>query len=203
MNRVKLLALCIMGCCLSFPAAAKLYKWVDAQGMTHYGEVIPPEFANNNRSELTPNGREINKREKLTPEQEKAKAEELRRQSAEEEAKLEQKRRDKALLNTFSSVREIDESKMRNLQQIESMINSTNTQLKLTQEKLQDLKAESAARVAAGKNIYPYLRNQMHETQLLLTKQQNDVAKFKAEKASIEARFEADKARYRILTNTQ
>jgi hypothetical protein len=192
-----------MGCCLSFPAAAKLYKWVDAQGMTHYGEVIPPEYANDNRSELTPTGREVNKREKLTPEQEKAKAEELKLQSAKEEAMLEQKRRDRALLNTFSSVSEIDASKMRNLQQIEGMLSSSDTQLKITQKKWQDLQAEAANRISAGKSIYPSLRNEIQETQLLLTKQQNDVVKLKAEKANIEARFEADKARYRILTNTQ
>jgi hypothetical protein len=38
---------------LSLPADAKLFKWVDDQGVTHYGEVIPPEYANKEKDALT------------------------------------------------------------------------------------------------------------------------------------------------------
>ncbi len=31
---------------ISLNAEAKLYKWVDDNGTTHYGETIPPEYAN-------------------------------------------------------------------------------------------------------------------------------------------------------------
>jgi hypothetical protein len=33
-------------------AEAKLYKWVDDNGTTHYGEVIPPEYANKDRDSI-------------------------------------------------------------------------------------------------------------------------------------------------------
>lgn len=200
MNKTKLAFLFLLGCIFSLPAAAKLYKWVDGQGVTHYGEVIPPEFSNNDRSELTPAGREINKREKLTPEQEKAKAEELSKKRVEEEAALEQKRRDKALLNTFSNVGEIEASKVRNLQQIEGMLNSTTMQLKITQKKQQELQLEADAITAAGKKLHPSLRADMKDTQTRLSKLQQDIEKLKADKVSIETHFEADKARYLLLT---
>ncbi len=200
MRKTKWLFLFLFGTLASFPAAAKLYKWVDEQGATHYGEVIPPEYSSNNRSELTPTGREINKREKLTPEQEKAREDEIKQQKAKEEAAVEQKRRDKALLNTFSTVEEIDASKMRNLQQIQDLLNSTSMQLKITQKKWQELQTEASTIKQQGRTLPPSLRADMKDTQMRLTKQQQDIEKFKAEKISIEARFEADKARYRFLT---
>jgi hypothetical protein len=36
----------------SLSAEAKLYKWVDDKGVTHYGEVIPPEYANKEKDTL-------------------------------------------------------------------------------------------------------------------------------------------------------
>ena len=52
MNKLKLLFALITGITLSFPVAAKLYKWVDDNGTTHYGETVPPEYANSNASVL-------------------------------------------------------------------------------------------------------------------------------------------------------
>lgn len=203
MPKMKCSLLLLAGCLLSFPAAAKLYKWVDAQGATHYGEVIPPEFADNNRSELTPTGREINKSEKMTPEQKKAKEQEIKDQNAKEAEALEQKRRDKALLNTFSNVEEIEASKQRNIQQIDGMLRSVVIQLGISQKKMLDLQTESENTKNAGRKIPFSLREEIKSTQLHLEKQQKDIERLKAEKTAIEARFEADKARYRLLTGVQ
>lgn len=200
MYKIKSISLLLLGLSMSFPAAAKLYKWVDENGATHYGEVIPPEYANKNRSELTPAGRVVNKSEVLTPEQIKAKEDAIKKQRADEEALLDQKRRDKALLNTFSNINEIDASKARNLQQIEGMINSTSVQIKINQTKLEGLQVEANNIKAAGKKLPMSLREELKETPLRIAKQQADLERFKAEKISVEARFEADKARYRFLT---
>jgi len=42
-------------------------------GTTHYGETIPPEYANKDRSELDKTGRVIKKDDVLTPEELRAK----------------------------------------------------------------------------------------------------------------------------------
>jgi chromosome segregation ATPase len=199
MNKIKVVTLFLLGFTLSFPAAARLYKWVDEKGVTHYGEVVPPEYANRSRSELTAGGRLVNKNEALTPEQLKAKEEATKKQRSDDEALLDQKRRDKALLNTFSSVDEIEAAKIRNLQQLESMIASTTEQIKITQKTLADLKREANSATAAGKHIPIGVRDELKDVQARLTKQQTDLEQYKAEKQVIENRFEADKARYRYL----
>ncbi len=45
----------------STTAEAKLYKWVDDKGVTHYGEVIPPEYSNKSNALLSDQGRLIKK----------------------------------------------------------------------------------------------------------------------------------------------
>lgn len=203
MHKMKYSFLLLVGCLLSFPAAAKLYKWVDAQGATHYGEVIPPEYADNNRSELSPTGREINKSEKMTPEQKKAKDQEIKEQNAKQAEALEQKRRDKALLNTFSNVEEIEASKQRNVQQVEGVLRSSVIRLGITQKKMQDLQTEAENIKKTGRKMPFSLREELKSTQLNLEKQQKDIERLKVEKSALEARFEADKARYRLLTGAQ
>ena len=74
--KLKLLVALIAGLTFSFPVAAKLYKWVDDNGITHYGETIPPEYADKDRVELNKDGRVIKSDEVITPERRRAKEQE-------------------------------------------------------------------------------------------------------------------------------
>ena len=73
MTNPGLLIALVVGLAFSLPASAKMYKWVDDKGTTHYGETIPPEYAGKDRTEINKAGREINKKEILTPEERAAK----------------------------------------------------------------------------------------------------------------------------------
>lgn len=195
-----LLAALIVGLSFSLPAAAKMYKWVDDQGVTHYGETIPPEYANKDRSELSKSGRVVSKKEVLTPEERRAKEEEAAKKRSEAEAALEQKRRDKALLNTYTNVKEIDLARNRNLQQVEARINSINSQLKMANDNQLSLQKEADGITKAGRKIPKSLQKDSAESQARLTGLQQDLEKAKAEKAAVEARYDEDKARYKELT---
>jgi len=67
MAKFKLLAALVAGLTLSFPAMATLYKWVDDNGTTHYGETIPPEYADRDHQVLNNEGRVIRSEEVMTP----------------------------------------------------------------------------------------------------------------------------------------
>ena len=101
-------------------AEAKLYKWVDNKGETHYGEAIPPEYADRDSVQFDDKGRVIKRTEKLTREERRAKEEAEAKIKTDEAAAFEQRRKDKMLLNTYSSEKEIDLARDRNLQQVES-----------------------------------------------------------------------------------
>jgi len=204
MTKSRMFIALVAGVAFSLPAAAKLYKWVDENGTTHYGETIPPEYANRDRAELNKAGRTVNKVDVLTPAERKAD------QQAQEEAKakkiadekviLEQKRRDKTLTSTYSNSNEIDLARNRSLQQVNARITNNNSQLKIATDNLQALQKESEGYARINKRVPPSLQEDIQETQARVDKLQQNLDKSLAEKAAVEARYDADKIRYKELT---
>ncbi|HMK14270.1 MAG TPA: DUF4124 domain-containing protein, partial [Burkholderiales bacterium] len=85
------------------PAFAVMYKWVDENGVTHYGDSIPPQYINRANVELNQGGVVLKKNEPaLTPEQIKAKEAELAKRKQEGDTR----RRDAVLLGTYTSAEE-------------------------------------------------------------------------------------------------
>lgn len=203
MTKYKLLVALVIGTAFSLPAAAKLYKWVDDKGITHYGETVPPEYANKDREELNKAGRVVEKKEVLTPEERRARAIEDIQKRQDEEVALEQKRRDKALLNTYSNVKEIDLARSRNLQQVEARVNSIGSQVKMAHDKLIGLQKETGGYTKANREVPASLREDLQESQARLAKLQQDLEKSMAEKAAVEARYDADTVRYKELTGKE
>ena len=204
MTKNKLFVALILGLSFSLPATAKLYKWVDENGTTHYGETIPPEYADKDRAELNKAGRVIKKKEVLTPEELRAerstKEQENAKKLDEDKAALDGKRRDKALIDTYSNADEIDLARKRNLQQIELRIAGVNANLKIANNNLLGLQKEVDTYTKASKAIPKDLQDDLQEAQARLDKLQKDMEKAQAEMAAMNARYDADKVRYRELT---
>ena len=200
MIRSKLLVALIVGLTFSLPVAAKLYKWVDDQGITHYGETIPPEYADKSRDELNQAGRVTKKGTALTPEERRAKEQADAQKLEDEKAALEQKRHDQTLTNTYSNVKEIDLARSRSLQQVDARINSINSQLKMTSNNLLGLQNEADGYTKANKAIPASLQEDLQDSQTRVDRVQQNLGKSLAEKAAVEARYDADKARYQELT---
>lgn len=181
-------------------AEAKMYKWVDERGVTHYGESIPPEYANRDNVQLDDKGRVIKKNDVLTPEEKRKQEEAEAKKRADEQAALDQRRRDKALLNTYNSEAEIDLARDRNLQQIEAKRNSVELQLKSVQTSLAEHRAEADALRKAGKSLPAGLQRDLNDGEAKVAKLTLEKTKVELESATIKSRFESDKARFRELS---
>lgn len=178
----------------SLNAEAKLYKWVDKDGQTHYGETIPPEYANTDTKVLDKN--------RLTDRKDgfdKQRQEESKVDPEVAKAAREAKRRDEALINTYSNEKEIDLSRDRNLLQVEARINSYSTVLKSAQTTLADLRKESDDLTKQNRKIPPSLTEDISEAEARVAKLQKDLDTSMKESDSVKARYEADKQRYREL----
>lgn len=184
------------------PVSAKTdkLKWVDDKGTTHYGDTIPPEYANKDRHFLNKSGVVVKTQDVLTPEERRAKETESAKNNIDEAAVRDKKRRDKSLTDTYSSVEEIELSRTRNIQQVDSRINSINSQLKMVSNNLLGLQNDAANRSKAGSKIPESLQDDIKDTQKRIKLMQQDLDKYKAEKQAVEARYDADKARYKELT---
>jgi chromosome segregation ATPase len=203
MTKAKTAGVCLILCtalCATTGLAAtkssvtKLYKWVDDAGVTHYGEVIPPEYADKNRIEIR-KGREIS-------EPKKKEAVDTGKKTTEEQAAIDQRRRDTALLGTYSNEKEIDLARDRNLQQVNARINSIKVMKQSAQDSLDDFVKEADRFTKAGKKVPASLRSDLADAKDRVANLQQELEQAQEKAASVRARFEADKARYRELTGT-
>lgn len=199
MLKSKLLIALVVGATFSLPAAAKMYKWIDDKGTTHYGESIPPEYANKDRVEMD-KGRVTKKIEIMTAEDRLAKKEAAAKKLEVDKIALDQKRRDATLTNTYSNAEEVDLARKRNLQQVEAQITNNKSQFKIANNGLLSLQQEAAKSTKANKPVPVSLQEELQQSQTQVAKLQKNLDKSLAEKAAVEARFDADKARYIELT---
>lgn len=197
--RVRILLLLIL--LASFPAVAgKLYKWVDEQGKTHYGNTIPPQYSQQGSTEFSQKGVEVKKTDAaLTPEQRKAREEGLAQQKEEEKKALEQKRRDTALLNTYTTEKEIDLVRDRNLQQGELQLQSMELRAKQVQPRLDQARKRADALAAQKKPLPLDLQQELEEAEKEMLRLQEMVKQKRTEMDAIRARFEDDRKRFREL----
>jgi len=175
-------------------AEAKLYKWVDENGTTHYGETIPPEYANRDTKQLD-KGRIIDRDEK----RDAGKKGPAKKEVVEDKAVIEAQRRDNALLATYSNEKEIDLARDRNLLQVEARVNSYTTMLKSAHSTLDGLHQERDTLTKQGKKIPASLTEDIAEAEALVGKRQKELATSQKEVETVKARYEADKQRYRKL----
>ncbi len=191
-KRMLIAALCAI---FSLNAEAKLYKWVDDNGTTHYGETIPPEYANKNAVKLEKG--HIEKRDDQFGQGGKKAA--ALKDPVSEQARIEAERRDNALINTYSSEQEIDLARDRNLQQVEARAGSYATLLKSAQENLASLQKEYEQLVQQHRKIPQSLEEDLDDAKNHISKLQNDIEINTKERDVVVARYAADKARYREL----
>lgn len=187
--------------CVTFAinAEAKLYKWVDDKGTTHYGEVIPPEYANRDRDSLDKAGLIQKRPEKIDPETIRAKEEAEQKRKVDNQALVEQQRRDSALLNTYSNENEIDLARERSLVLINARIESNKMLLKSSQSTLADHNKEVESRTKAGKKIPASLTKDVAQTEARVAKYLAELSKSEGDLAAVKTRFDNEKELYRKL----
>src|SRR5204862_4155977 len=122
------------------PAAAqeRMYKCVDAKGKGYCTQVPPPECLGRDTQELNKSGTLIRKNPAaipLTPAQEQAREAERRKKLEDEEKSREERRKNLALLNTYSSEKDIEESRARALAEAQTAIADTERSIEGAQKR--------------------------------------------------------------------
>jgi len=203
--RILLPALLLALFALQADAAAsdkkKLYRWVDKNGQVHYGDSVPAEYADQDRDILNRQGVPVGREEGIiTVEEAAAKA------AAEKAARDEQKRklRDRVLLQTYQSVRELEVLRDNRLELVDA-------QLTIQEQSLANLRAQRAQIQKQTTRYSPLAKDPdappvPDELAADLERATNDIAtqeknldKRRDERESIRMSFEADIKRYKEL----
>lgn len=187
-----LIALCAIGTA----TAAGTFKWVDENGVTHYGDRIPPKYAKQQREVLNQRGDTVKvlEHEKTTEERaEDARKEELARQEKE------QKRQDAILLSSYQNEADLRKSHDEQLASLDGMLKINQIALEGTEKDLNARKQREAQLVKDGKPVPPDLTRQIGILETRLAQDRNALATREKERQAIAAKFERNIVRWRQL----
>lgn len=187
------------------PAANAAYKCKDEKGITHIGDTPPAACANVVMYEVSRSGTVLRKIDPTpTGDQLKAKIEEEARQKEAAKAAAEQRRKDLALLSTYSTEKDIDTSRDLNLKPIEGRIKSAKDRSVAVDKREKELEAEMEF-YKAGKSTKGGGKSREAPAQLKADLEHikaekitlaKSVSEYEKEMAEVRERYEADKKRW-------
>ncbi|MCC7549742.1 MAG: DUF4124 domain-containing protein [Burkholderiales bacterium] len=181
--------------------SAKIYKWVDERGVTHYGEIIPPQYRDKAATEMSRGGVAVRQiHGAMTPEQRMAAEERARREQEEQQREVASRRRDTALLATYTSAREIDAARERTLALPQQAIRGLQPRLQHAQARMDKLEEQAGRLRSAGRQVPPHLAEDIDLQRQAMGEIRIDRDRHDAEIAAINRRFDEDKQRFAELT---
>ena len=180
-------------------AAEKVYKWVDEDGVVHYGDALPPTVAGRGHKVLNDQGVAVEDVAAAKT------AEQLAEEARMAEAAREAAERDQVLLDTYLSVNEIEHLRDRRVELLEAQNRITEKYMQDLERKLGDLQAE-AVRIQTGDQaagappeIPDQLAAEIAHAERGLAGYRREIDARREDQERIRARFDADIARFREL----
>ena len=167
----------------------RIVKWKDEKGVTHYGDSIPPQYSDRDNSLMNKQGITIQHNKPNAPQQSK---EELL-------AQLEQEKKDRALLGTFTNADEIDLTRDRNLEPELLALKNLQQDRAVAQRKVDKSKAAADAFSKSKKPVPPSVSAEHKANKDGLAKIDQHISERQQAADDIRQRFGDDKKRYLIL----
>jgi hypothetical protein len=209
LNALRLPAL-LLALTVALPGSAfgAIKCWTNKEGVRECGNVVPPEYAQQET-------RTLNQRGITVEVQERAKtAEELEREQAATEANEqrlaeEQKRRrekasyDKMLLSTFTTEQELIAARDRATGAVDAIVEITNATVNALSRKQDDLKKRAAALERAGSQLPADLREDMASLEKQIDEKMDYIEYKKREKEQLLEKYDMDMKRFRELKGIQ
>jgi hypothetical protein len=180
---------------------SKLYRWVDADGVVHYGDKVPAEYSELPKQVVNDHGVAVEQLAGKKTEEEI----EADRVAAELEMQKElQRRADQTLMVTYQTVDEIEMHRDRRVELFQAQSRVTELYLS-NQRRALDMMQREAARFkpySADPNapmVDPDLVKEINETKSTIARHEDNLLNYRAEERQIIARFEGDINRFKVL----
>lgn len=201
MRKLILTGIFLLGSLGAFADEAKVYKWVDEHGVTHYGDSIPAKYAELPKEVLNEHGITVDNLEG------KKSAEQIEAERVAEERRLAQilqQRADQALLATYSTIDEILMHRNRRVELFQAQSRVTELYLSNLERRLAKLHVEAS-------NFQPYsddpnspmigddLADDLRVTKDTINRHEDNLKKFQNDEQEIIERFDGDISRFKTL----
>jgi len=174
------------------------YRWVDEQGVVHYGDNIPPQYASKERALLNGEGVEVGRLDgQKSPEQ-------LVTEARDRAALMKQKQHDAFLVTTYTSVKDIEALR-------DARLGELRGQRAAAEQYMDTLRVRLASLQTRAMNFQPYssradahrmpddLAEDLVRTVNELRAQTTAAAAKDEEETQLRAQFQSDIERYREL----
>ena len=193
-----MLGLAIAGSAAAANNQAAAYKWVDEQGVTHYGDSIPPQYAERELHLLNKQGVEVGHADAAkTPEQ-------LAAEARIHEASLKQQQHDSFLITTYTSVKDIETLRDVRLEQLngqrtaaEQYVENLHSRLVALQGRVKHFRPYSAS--PGARRMPDDLAEDLVHTLNEMRTQSNALSAKNQEVVAMREQFDLDITRYREL----
>lgn len=177
--------------------SGRIVCWKDKSGkVVGCGDKVPPEYQDSATREMDRRG--VTRATTESTEdaaRRRAQEKEASREKAEEQKRMaEQKRQDTALVATFSSDKEIDQKRDRDLQQLDSQLTQLQISLRNATERYNDAKTRSGA--SKDKKLAEALKEDVAKTLAERQRLEQLIAAKEKEKDEIRQRYADQKKRY-------
>jgi hypothetical protein len=186
----------------------KTYRWVDKDGVVHFGDHVPAEDASTKRQVLNEYGVPVATQDGAkSAEQIAAEKAAAKKAAAERQQAMLASRRDQVLLDTYLSVEEIEALRDRRLELIDTQIKVTENYLRGLREILEKLQEEASAfkPYSADPKAPPIderLARELSNTMDSIMLYEKNLADTKARKSDVMGQFAADIDRFKVLKSS-
>jgi hypothetical protein len=187
--------------------AGAAFRCVDEKGRTHVGDTPPPGCANVPMQEFTRGGTVLRTiQPSVTEEQAKARAEADEKQRQADKVVAEQKRKDMALLATYSSEKEFDVARDRNIEPLTARVRQSEERLKeiekrqaAIQDEMEFYKAGKKKTIDKKDVMPPGLTAEMARLEEEKKSIAKAIAGYDKETGDLKVKYDTDKKRWMEL----
>jgi hypothetical protein len=194
----------IIGAFLAAPVQAKLYKWKDDNGEVHYGDSIPAKYLKKQHDELNQQGQTVKQiSAEDTPEQRAEKRRLAKIAKEKEKLKAEQQRRDRVLLDTYTTERDLVAARDARFEAVDSQIQLSESIISDAKKKLASSQKLADSLKAQGKPIPETLTAKIEREQGQIATQEDVKQSRVKQRKAIADQFNGYIARFRVLKQQQ
>ncbi len=183
----------------------KVYKWVDEKGVVHYGDAVPPQYADQDKAILNSQGVQVGSiAGRRTPEQAAAEAAQHKAEEQARETAQQSRQRDQNLLATYLSVEVIEALRDRRAEILDA-------QARVTSQYLEQLRGRQKQLEQQTQHFKPYntapnapqlperLAEDLVRTTSDIATQQRNLEVKRQELEKLRSQFASDIARFKEL----
>ena len=188
----------------AFPAQAKMYKWVDENGQIHFGDKIPTEYLVKEHDELNELGVKTRHREAAkTPEQKAEERLQEREQKKIELAEKKKKQRDRVLLDTYTTERDLIVARDSRLDAVNSQIRLAETIISDSNKKIDSMENQVTEIKASNREVPVDLYDRIDNEKQQVAVQTKVMQSHKKRSIEIAEQFNGYIERFKVLKAEQ